>query len=233
MEAFWTDTNFWIGFVNIIIIDLILSGDNAVIIGMAARNLPLEQRKKAIWIGAGTAVLLRAALTAIAAYLLNIPLLMTAGGLLLLWIAVKLLVEQKDHSDVAVGTTMASAVKTIIVADVVMSLDNVLAVAGAAHGNLFLVLFGLALSIPLIMWGSRLVASILNKFPWLVYVGSGILGYTAGDLIVDDPLLKKHVFQGLELVDMILPIALAVLVMFVGYFLKKKLEAKANEKPVS
>ena len=232
MQAFWTDTNFWIGFFNIIIIDLILSGDNAVIIGMAARNLPLEQRKKAIWIGAGTAVILRAALTAIAAYLLNIPLLMTVGGLLLLWIAVKLLVEQKEESNVSVSTSMASAVKTIIVADVVMSLDNVLAVAGAAHGNLFLVLFGLALSIPLIMWGSRLVASILNKFPWLVYVGSAILGYTAGDLIVGDPIIQKNVLQGFELMDKILPIVLAVLVVVIGYFWKKKLEAKANEKPV-
>lgn len=232
MEAFWTDTSFWIGFFNIIIIDLVLSGDNAVIIGMAARNLPLEQRKKAILLGAGLAVFLRAALTAIAAYLLNIPLLMTVGGLLLLWIAVKLLVEKEEDSNVEVGTNMRSAVRTIIVADVVMSLDNVLAVAGAAHGSFFLILFGLALSIPLIMWGSKLVANILNRFPWLVYVGSAILGYTAGDLIVSDPMVQKHVLQGIELIGKVMPIVLAVFVVLIGYVWKKKIEAKANEKPI-
>lgn len=232
MESFWTDTDFWIGFFNIIIIDLILSGDNAVIIGMAARNLPPEQRKKAILIGAGAAVLLRAALTAIAAYLLNIPLLMTAGGLLLLWIAVKLLVEQEEESHVTVGTNMRSAVKTIIVADVVMSLDNVLAVAGAAHGNFYLILFGLALSIPIIMWGSKLVANILNRFPWLIYVGSAILGYTAGDLIVGDPIIKKNFLLGFGFMEEGLPIALGILVVFIGYVWKKKLSAKTKEKPV-
>ncbi len=232
MESFWTDTEFWIGFFNIIIIDLILSGDNAVIIGMAARNLPEAQRKKAILIGAGAAVFLRAALTAIAAYLLNIPLLMTVGGLLLLWIAVKLLVEQEEESHVTVGTNMRNAVKTIIIADVVMSLDNVLAVAGAAHGNFYLILFGLALSIPIIMWGSKLVANILNRFPWLVYVGSAILGYTAGDLIVGDPIVQKHFLQGFGVVQEGLPIVLGVLVVFIGYLWKKKLDAKTKEKPV-
>lgn len=225
MEQLLTDSHFWIGFINIILIDLILSGDNAVVIGMAARNLPVEQRKKAILIGAGAAVLLRAALTAVATYLLKIPLLMTAGGILLLWVAVKLLVEQEDDSHVTVGTNLRNAIKTIIVADVVMSLDNVLAVAGAAHGNLFLVVFGLALSIPLIMWGSKLIAGILNRFAWLVYIGSGILGYTAGQLIVDDPIIERNFLHGFEVVKLGLPITLAAVVVIVGYFWKKKNEA--------
>lgn len=219
--SLFMDTKFWIGFFNIIIIDIILSGDNAVVIGMAARHLPAHQRKKAILFGAGAAILLRASLTAIATYLLKIPLLAAIGGVLLIWIAIKLLLEEEENTHVSVGDSMRSAIKTIIVADVVMSLDNVLAVAGAAHGNIFLVLFGLALSIPIIMWGSRLVASILNKLPWLVYVGSAILGYTAGQLIVEDPIIEKHVLHGQDVLTTIIPIALAVGVVIVGYIVKK------------
>lgn len=225
---FLSDNHFWIGFFNIIILDLILSGDNAVVIGMAARNLPVEQRKKAILIGAGAAVLLRAALTAIATYLLMVPLLMTAGGLLLLWVAVKLLVEQEEESHVTVGTNMRSAIKTIIVADVVMSLDNVLAVAGAAHGNVVLVIFGLALSIPIIMWGSKLIAVILNRLPWLVYIGAAILGFTAGQLIVDDQVIEQTLIKGQETVQIGFPIILAIAVLFVGFIWKKKNETNSK-----
>jgi YjbE family integral membrane protein len=225
MEQFWTDAHFWVGFVNIIILDLILSGDNAVVIGMAARNLPMEQRKKAILIGAGLAIVLRSALTAVATYLLMVPLLMTIGGLLLLWIAVKLLAEQEQESHVTVGTNMRNAVKTIIIADVVMSLDNVLAVAGAAHGNFFLVIFGLALSIPIIMWGSKWIAQILNRVPWLVYLGSAILGYTAGQLIVEDPMVERAFVQGQEIIRYGVPIVFALLVVLIGFLWKKKNEA--------
>lgn len=226
------DTHFWIGFINIILLDLILSGDNAVVIGMAARNLPIEQRKKAIIFGAGAAIILRATLTAIAAYLLNIPLLMTLGGLLLLWIAVKLLIEDSEEAHIESGKDLRSAIKTIIVADVVMSLDNVLAVAGAAHGNILLVLFGLALSIPIIMWGSGLVARILNKLPWLVYVGSGILGYTAGGLITGDKLVAKHIIQGSDFLETFIPIFLAIIIVIVGYFFKKKAETRNGERTI-
>ncbi|MBA4493241.1 TerC family protein [Paenactinomyces guangxiensis] len=221
------DTHFWIGFFNIIILDIILSGDNAVVIGMAARNLPPNQRKKAILFGAGAAVLLRASLTAIATYLLKIPLLMTLGGMLLLWIAVKLLLEEEENTHVSTGKSMRSAIKTIVVADVVMSLDNVLAVAGAAHGNIFLVLFGLALSIPIIMWGSRLIATLLNKLPWLVYIGSAILGYTAGQLIVEDPIIEKYLLHGQDTLVTAIPIVLAIVVVVVGVALKKSI---ANQK---
>ncbi|SEN06363.1 TerC family protein [Lihuaxuella thermophila] len=223
------DTQFWIGFFNIIILDIILSGDNAVVIGMAARNLPEHQRKKAILFGAGAAVLLRASLTAIATYLLKVPLLMTVGGLLLLWIAVKLLLEEGEDAHVSGGDNLRSAIKTIIVADVVMSLDNVLAVAGAAHGNIFLVLFGLALSIPIIMWGSKLIASLLNKLPWLVYVGSAILGYTAGQLIVEDPLIEKYLLRGLHPLPEVIPVILAIIVVIAGLTLRRVM---TNQKTV-
>ncbi|WP_124727770.1 TerC family protein [Staphylospora marina] len=222
MEAtMWSDTAFWLGFVNIIIIDIILSGDNAVVIGMAARNLPEHQRKKAILFGAAAAVFLRASLTAVAAYLLNIPFLMSVGGLLLLWIAVKLLVDEEESTQVTAGSSMRSAIKTIVIADVVMSLDNVLAVAGAAHGNLLLILFGLALSIPIIMWGSKLIASIMNRLPWLVYLGSAILGYTAGELILKDPFISGLVPANLRFLDLAVPMALAVLSVLAGFVVRR------------
>ncbi|MFC7442250.1 TerC family protein [Laceyella putida] len=216
-----TDIQFWLGFFNIIILDIILSGDNAVVIGMAARNLPAHQRKKAIFFGAGAAILLRATLTAVATYLLKIPLLMTVGGVLLLWIAVKLLLEEEEGTHVSVGANLRSAIKTIIIADVVMSLDNVVAVAASAHGNIFLVLFGLALSIPIIMWGSGLVAKVMNRIPWLIYVGSAILGYTAGTLIVEDPYVSKTLLDGQEGWITGIPIILAILVILIGYSIKK------------
>lgn len=221
------DAQFWIAFFNIIVLDLILSGDNAVVIGMAARNLPTEQRKKAILFGAGTAIFLRATLTAIAAYLLNIPFLMTIGGVLLLWIAVKLLVEDNgEGAHIESHKDLRGAIKTIVIADVVMSLDNVLAVAGTAHGNIYLVLFGLALSIPIIMWGSKLIANVMNQLPWLVYVGSAILGYTSGGLIVEDKLVAKYLIHDLEILQTIVPIALAVIVVLIGFFWKKHTESQ-------
>jgi YjbE family integral membrane protein len=221
MDTSWMEPAFWLAFFNIIIIDLILSGDNAVVIGMAARKLPPAQRKKAIVFGAGVAVLLRSTLTVVAAYLLNIPLLMTVGGILLIGIAVKLLVEEDDGVDVHAGDTLKSAIKTIIIADVVMSLDNVLAVAGASHGNVFLVLMGLALSIPFIMWGSNIIAGLLNRFPWLLYVGAAVLGYTGGQLIVEDPFVHQ-LLTGLDVLNLIIPVVLAVIVVISGYAWKHK-----------
>lgn len=221
MDTSWMEPAFWLAFFNIIIIDLILSGDNAVVIGMAARKLPPAQRKKAIVFGAGIAVLLRSTLTVVAAYLLNIPLLKTVGGILLIGIAVKLLVEEDDGVDVHAGDTLKSAIKTIIIADVVMSLDNVLAVAGASHGNVFLVLMGLALSIPFIMWGSNIIAGLLNRFPWLLYVGAAVLGYTGGQLIVEDPFVHQ-LLTGLDVLNLIIPVVLAVIVVISGYAWKHK-----------
>lgn len=226
MDMSWvTDPAFWFGFFNIIIIDIILSGDNAVMIGMAARKLPEKQRKKAIVFGAGAAVLLRATLTAIAAYLLNIPLLMTVGGILLIAIAIRLLLDNESETNVDIGDSLKSAIKTIIVADVVMSLDNVLAVAGASHGNIFLVLFGLALSIPIIMWGSNLIANLLNRMPWLVYVGAAILGFTGGQLIVEDPFIQGQLLIGMDALNYVIPLVMAVMVVIGGYAWKQRTAA--------
>ncbi|WP_044642413.1 TerC family protein [Risungbinella massiliensis] len=211
----------FLGIFNIIIIDLILSGDNAVVIGMAARSLPVEQRKKAIMFGAGAAIVLRASLTMIATWLLHIPLLMTIGGLLLLWIAVKLQ-QDEEGPEVQAGTDLRSAIKTIIVADVVMSLDNVLAVAGVALGDLWLVLFGLVFSIPIIMWGSGLIAKLLNKFPWFVFLGAAILGYTSGELITEDRVLAHYLIQGQPLLEKGIPILLAIGVVLVGFVLRNR-----------
>ncbi|GGA35571.1 membrane protein [Kroppenstedtia guangzhouensis] len=215
------DAQFWIGFFNIIILDLVLSGDNAVVIGMAARRLPDKQRRQAIIYGTGAAVFLRIALTLIAVWLLKIPLLKTVGGLLLLWIALKLLADEGGEAEVDMGDGLKAAIKTIIIADVVMSLDNVLAVAGAARGNIWLVLFGLALSIPILMWGSKLVAVIINRLPWLVYVGAGILAYTAGQLIVEDPIVHDHIIRYVEFLSWLTPVALILLVLMVGHFWKE------------
>lgn len=177
---------------SIVVIDLVLSGDNAVVIGMASRLLPPAQRRKAILFGAGGAIGLRILFTALAAFLLSIPLLQAFGGALLLWIAFKLL-RQSDHEHgIKEGRSLPEAVRTIVLADVIMSLDNILAVGGAAHGDLRLLLFGLGLSMPLILFGSGLIARLMNRFPWLVYLGSGILAYTAMEMIYEDPRLGPY-----------------------------------------
>jgi YjbE family integral membrane protein len=173
----------------IIVIDLVLSGDNAVVIGMAARRLSPQNRRKAIiWGGAG-AVGLRIFFTAIAALLLDVPYLQAAGGLLLLWIAYRLLKPHDPHAHVSEAGSLGEAIRTIILADVVMSLDNILAVGGAAHGNLWLLLFGLALSIPILLLGSDLVARLLGRFPVLVYLGAVVLVWTAVHMILEDRLV--------------------------------------------
>ena len=172
---------------SIVMIDLVLSGDNAVVIGMAARRLPPEQQRKALIFGAGGAVGLRILFTAMTALLLGIPLLQAIGGVVLVWIAYKLLrAESKEHQ-VKEGNTLFEAIRTIVLADVIMSLDNILAVGGAAHGSVGLLMFGLMLSMPIILFGSRLVATLMNRLPWLVSVGSAVLAYTAAEMILKDP----------------------------------------------
>ena len=176
----------------IVVTDLVLSGDNAVVIGMASRLLPPEQRRKAIIFGAGGAIGLRIFFTALIAVLLRIPLLQGIGGALLIYIAFQLLRQNDEEHAVKEGANLGEAVRTIILADVVMSLDNILAVGAAAHGSLALLLFGLALSMPIILFGSGLVATLMNRFPWLVYLGSGVLVYTAVEMIFADQVLARY-----------------------------------------
>ncbi|RXT13572.1 TerC family protein [Ammoniphilus sp. CFH 90114] len=182
------DWQFIVAFINIIIIDLVLSGDNAVVVGMASRNLPPGQRKKAILWGTAGAVGLRLFFTALATWLLGIPYIKLIGGLLLVWIAFKLLLQQEEASSIQSGKNTWDAVKIIIIADFIMSLDNVLAIGGAAKGSFGLIVFGLLLSVPLLMWGSSIVAKWMNEYPILTYFGSGVLAYTAATMVMEDPL---------------------------------------------
>ncbi|TAL25430.1 MAG: TerC family protein [Nitrospirae bacterium] len=182
------DLNFLSALFSIVIIDLILAGDNAVVIAMAVRSLPKEQRNKGIIFGSGAAVLLRVILTFFVAQLLQINYLKIIGGLLILWIAVKLFVEGVPEENIEKeATTMWQAVKIIVIADITMATDNMLAVGGASHGNLFLLLFGLGLSIPFIVFTSNLLSMLMDKYPIIIYIGAAILGKVGGEMIITDP----------------------------------------------
>lgn len=182
--------------VGIVLSDLVLSGDNAVVIGIAARRLSPERRRRAILIGGAGAIGLRVIFTAMAAFLLDLPLIELVGGFLLLWIAWKLLQPQgEEHGAVAEAESLRAAVKTIILADVVMSLDNILAVGGLADGEMWLLIFGLGLSIPIILAGSEVVARVLGRVPVLVYVGVLVLILTATRMILEDHVVVTHVYH--------------------------------------
>jgi YjbE family integral membrane protein len=184
---FLMDPEFWARVLGIIIIDLTLAGDNALVIALAVRNLPKRQQFLGrIW-GTAGAVGLRLAFIAIATWLLRIPFLQLVGGLLLLWIAFKLVHHETGAEEqVRQGGSLREAIWIIIVADAIMSLDNVLAVAAAAHGDMTLVVFGIALSIPIVVWGSGLLATLMNRFIWIIWIGGAILGYVAGEMILKD-----------------------------------------------
>lgn len=175
----------------IILIDLVLAGDNAIVIALAARNLPAHLQKKAILWGTVGAIVVRAAMTIGVVWLLKIPGLMLVGGLGLVWIAYKLLAAQpgEDSEHAPVASTFWGAMKTIVVADALMGVDNVLGVAGAAHGSIDLVVIGLLISVPIVVWGSTLVLKLVDRFPIIIYIGAGVLAYTAGHMIVSEPLL--------------------------------------------
>lgn len=211
--------------VSIVLIDLILGGDNAVVIAMASRSLPPDQRKKAIYWGTAGAVGLRFIFASVATILLGIPYLMIAGSFLLLWIAYKLLMEDSEH-EVAAASSISAAVRTIIIADAVMSLDNALAVAGVAKGHIGWLAFGIALSVPIIVFGSQFIAMIMNRFPIIVYLGAGILAWTAGHLFVEDPFI--HGVLGDRAV---VPVGIASVALVLGAgFLVNRRQASAAGK---
>jgi YjbE family integral membrane protein len=185
-------TDFWIGLVKIIWINIILSGDNAVVIALAARSLPPEQQKKAIFFGSGAAVVLRIVLTVVAAKLLQLSYLQIIGGVLLLWIGVQLLGdEDDDEGDAKENGGLMAAVRTILIADIVMSLDNVIAVAAAAKGSMTLLVLGLAISIPLVIFGSTLMIKLMERYPIIVMLGAALIGWVGGETIVSDVALKE------------------------------------------
>jgi len=178
---------FWTSLLQIIWIDLLLSGDNAVVIALAVRSLPEKQRKVGIWLGAGAAVGLRIIFAVVVTYLLAVPFLKVVGALLLFWIAIKLAKgEEEAHSDIAASDNLWKAVRTIAIADAVMSLDNVLAIAAAARGHFELFIFGLLLTIPLIIFGARMLSTVLERFPILIWLGAALLGWIAGEMLLSD-----------------------------------------------
>jgi len=181
---------FWIGLLKIIGVNIILSGDNAVVIALAARSLPREQQKKAVFWGAGAAVVLRVILTVFAAALLALPWLKIVGSLLLFWIGVKLLIPEEGDDDIKASDQLLAAIKTILIADLVMSLDNVIAVAAAAGGHMGLLIIGLAISIPLVVFGATLLIKLMERFPVIITIGAGLIGWVAGEMLVADAALQ-------------------------------------------
>jgi YjbE family integral membrane protein len=203
---------FFFGLMNIMFINIILSGDNAVVIAMAVRSLPKKERQWGIILGTAGAVVLRIGLTFVAAKLLEVSFVKLAGGLLILWIAFKLLLPESGDENVKEVHGLRQAVITILMADLVMSLDNVLGVAGAANGNLLLLLIGLATSIPIVVFASNVITKLMDRFPVIVLLGAAVLGRVAGEMIMSDPWMIRSVFHGhpSRLLDYAVQLVLAV-----------------------
>jgi len=230
---------FWFSVLSIILIDLVLSGDNAVLIALACRNLPPKLQSKGIMFGTMGAIWLRVLLATMMVYLLSVPFIKAIGGLLLVWIAIKLLIQEKeDNQDIDAPDRLWAAVKTIIIADAVMSLDNIIAIAGASQGKPALLWFGLLVSIPLVVFGSRILVVLMNKFPWIISLGAGILGWTAGHMIITDGRIDKYLGTILHspyfLNGYLIPLIGGAGVIAFGIIFKKLRKAKGemNENPI-
>jgi YjbE family integral membrane protein len=198
----------------VILINIVLSGDNAVVIAMASRNVPKKQQKKAIFWGTFGAIILRLIFAIAIVYLLGLPFVTFAGGLLLVYIAIKLLIGDDENPHSEGGSSFISAVKTIITADAIMSLDNVLAIAGAVEGNIAGIIIGVIVSIPLVVFGSQLILKAMEKYPIISYAGAGILAWTAGEMIVGEPKLEYVLTRELQL---LIPTVITMLVIGLGF----------------
>lgn len=230
---------FWIGLLKIIGVNLILSGDNAVVIALAARSLPQKQQKAAVLWGSGAAVAMRIVLTIFAVALLTLPWLKIVGSLLLFWIGIKLLVPEDGDENIDASDNLIAAVKTILIADLVMSIDNVIAVAAAAQGSMTLLILGLAISIPLVIFGSTMLLHLMERWPIIITIGGGLLGFVAGEMLVTDPVLKDWllgvgvVFDGEKpkvggiSLEIIVGLIGAVIVIAAGTFIGKRRAMKA------
>lgn len=225
----------WGAILQIIVIDILLGGDNAVVIALACRNLPKEQRLKGILWGTAGAIVLRVILIAFAVALLQVPFLKLVGGALLVWIGVKLLLpgEEDEHGNLQGGTTLWSAIKTIIIADLVMSVDNVIAIAGAAQQadpdhQMGLVIFGLVVSIPLIVWGSTLVLRLLERFPIVITLGGALLGWIAGSMMITDIAVVRAIGEPGTALHYGAGAAGAVLVVLIGKLLGARRKPAAH-----
>ena len=216
---------FWTGLLTIIWVNIILSGDNAVVIALAARSLPPHQQKRAVFWGAGAAVVMRIVLTIVAVELLKLSYLKLIGGALLLWIAVKLLVPEDDAGEgIESSSNLWGAIKTILIADLVMSLDNVIAVAAAAKGSIVLLILGLAISIPLVIFGATMLMRLMERWPVIITIGAGILGWVAVEMAVTDPVIAHWVEENAAWLHWVAPAAGAVLVIIVGKWIASRAE---------
>jgi YjbE family integral membrane protein len=233
-----SDPLFWAGLGSITLINIVLSGDNAVVIALAARSLPEQQRAKAVMWGAGAAVVMRIVLTFLAVEMLKWPYLKITGAVLLFWIAIKLLVPEDDDENIESSDNLVKAIKTILIADLVMSLDNVIGVAAAAKGNTTLLVLGLVISIPIVVFGATMLMRLMEKWPAIITIGAGLLGWVAGEMLLTDPAWANwlnasfpwlHLHIGTFEFSWV-QIAAVSFVIGLGKYLAKKAESEADAK---
>ncbi len=217
------DPQFWVGLGQIIVVNIILSGDNAVVIALAARSLAEPQRKLAVVWGSIAAIAMRVVLTLVAVEMLRLPYLKLVGSVLLFWIALQLLLpEEEDGKGIADHGSLAAAIRTILLADLVMSLDNVIAVAAAAKGDTLLLILGLAISIPLVIFGSAVILRLMDRFPIIVTLGAALLGFVSGEMLISDPALAVSPTADTPWLHEGIPVAGAVLVVIIGKSLARR-----------
>jgi YjbE family integral membrane protein len=222
---------FWVAVLQIVVIDILLSGDNAVVIALACRNLPAQQRRLGIFWGVGGAIGLRVVLTFFAVTLLTLSYVKLVGGALLMWIGIKLVLPQRDHvgHEIAAAGSLLAAIRTIIVADLVMSLDNVIAVAAAARDSVFLLVFGLALSIPLMVWASQLILRLMDRFPVIIIGGGALLGWIALSMAIADPVVKPALAPFQQWLSWLAPALGALTVIVIGKWAATRVPLPARE----
>ena len=244
MLEYLVSAEFWVGLIKIIGVNIILSGDNAVVIALAARSLPPKQQTQAIIWGSGAAIVMRIILTLFAVALLTLPWLKIIGSVLLFWIGVKLLVPEDDDAEIEASDQLLSAIKTILIADLVMSLDNVIAVAAAAGGSILLLILGLAISIPLVIFGATLLLKLMERFPVIITIGGALIGWVAGEMLVTDPALEgwltglgvefvqaKPTIAGLSLEPLAGGVGVAIVVALGKWLAKRHEAASATQRP--
>lgn len=221
-------TDFWIPLLKIIGINIVLSGDNAVVIALAARSLPPVQQKKAIFWGSGAAIIMRIVLTIFAVQLLGWPYLKLVGSVLLLWIGIQLLLPEDGEENIESSSHLMTAIKTILLADLVMSLDNVIGVAAAANNNTVLLVIGLAISIPLVIFGASMLLKLMERFPVIITIGAALLGWVAGEMAVTDPAISDWVNKNANWLHYAGPAIGAAIVLSVGKIMGNRKEAAAH-----
>ena len=231
----YTDATFWIALLQIIGVNIVLSGDNAVVIALAARSLPPKQQKQAVMWGSGAAVAMRIVLTIVALELLTLPYLKLIGAALLLWIGIQLLIPEEEEAGeggASANSGMFAAVRTILIADLVMSLDNVIGVAAAAKGNITLLILGLIISIPLVIFGSTLLMKVMERWPIIVTIGAGLLGWVAGEMAATDPAIREWVEANAAWLHYGAPILGAAIVVAVGKYLASRSAEGEIDRPI-